>query len=74
MLLTDEDVQEFYDACRKDGFDLTCEDARFYALRMLRLYEIICRPLSSSTPLANSNPDVTIEAPAVGPGNTASLL
>jgi hypothetical protein len=47
MKLTDEDVREFRDACGKDGFDITLDEARYYGLRLMRLYELLAHPLPS---------------------------
>lgn len=47
MKLTDEDVREFRDACEKDGFYITLDQARYYGLRLMRLYELLVRPLPS---------------------------
>lgn len=74
MILTDTDILEFREACRKDGFELASEDARFYALRVLRLYEIICRPLAAErNTLAKSVGGATIETPPVERNPTSPL-
>lgn len=68
MILTEDDVNEFYEACRSDGFELTLEEARFYALRTLRLYEILSRPLTAERArLAKTRPDATIQEALVQP-------
>lgn len=66
MHLTDEDVREFYAACKADGFTLTLEEARFYALRLMRLFEILGRPLPHEpVQLASARHGDTIETPVV---------
>ncbi len=48
MLLTNEDREEFRQVYKKDaGEDITTEEAREIACRLLELYRLLARPLPS---------------------------
>jgi hypothetical protein len=48
MLLSDKDVEEFRAVYKEDtGEDLTLDEAREIASRMLELYKLLARPLPS---------------------------
>ena len=64
MLLTNEDCEEFRQVYKKDtGEDITIEEAREIASRLLELYRLLAQPLPSE-----------IEARAKRPSEDASSL
>jgi hypothetical protein len=71
MLLTEDDVKEFMEACTADGFTLTPDEARICALRVMRLYELLARPLPEETALAKMSDDATLEAQKVPPSQSS---
>jgi hypothetical protein len=44
MLLSEADIQEFIEICRKDGVELTPDEARPIATRLVLLYRHLARP------------------------------
>lgn len=48
MHITDDSIQEFIAICRKEyDHDISTEEARVLAMRLLLFYELISKPLPS---------------------------
>jgi hypothetical protein len=70
MKLTDEDVAEFCRVYKEAyGEDMPLEEARMWAIRLVRLYRILLSPTPSemAARLAKSGERATLEAPAAAP-------
>jgi hypothetical protein len=70
MKLTDEDVAEFCRVYKEAyGEEMPVEEARMWAVRLVRLYRILLAPTPSETAarLAKSPERATLEAPPTAP-------
>jgi hypothetical protein len=67
MMLTDDDVAEFRRVYKEAyGEDMPLEEARMWAIRLVRLYRILLSPTPSEMAerLAKSREGATLKAPA----------
>lgn len=70
VALEEDDVRSFRDACKADGIELTMEEARFRAIRLMRLLDLLSRPLSAERGLlADSDSNAKIEKSAGAPSS-----
>jgi hypothetical protein len=70
MKLTDEDVAEFRRIYQEAyGEEMPLEEARMWAIRLVRLYRILLAPTPSETAarLAKAGNRATLKAPAPAP-------
>jgi len=70
MKLTDEDVAEFRRVYQEAyGEEMPLEEARMWAIRLVRLYRILLAPTPSETTarLAKSGQRATLKPPAPAP-------
>jgi hypothetical protein len=70
MKLTDDDVAEFRRVYKEAyGEEMPLEEARMWAIRLVRLYRILLThtPSEAAARLAKSHERATLEAPATAP-------